>query len=112
MEIEKFTANFIAISNTYDTKNYLEIWHNDAVLEGPSVGRKFIGHTRIKDYFESYFIGYKTQTRLVKLGIINENEDQIEFEFTGDFPKREIGGTFEFIFKNGKIEKAKEDLIH
>jgi len=111
MEIRKFIEDFIALSNAYDTKNYLEKWHKDAVSDNPSVGRKFVGHIGIKDNFGSYFIGYKTQTRLVKLNIIYENEAHIEVEFTGDFPEGRIGGIFDFTFKDGKIEKAKADLV-
>ena len=110
MDINLFIEDFIAVSNAYDTKSYLERWHTNAVLDDPSVGRVFNGHPGIKDYFESYFIGYKTQTRLVSLKVISENEAHIEVEFTGDFPEGKIGGTFDFTFREGKIAAAKADL--
>ena len=111
MEIKSFIQNWIAVSNAYDTKNYLEKWDEKAVLDDPSVGQIFKGHSGIKKYFESYFIGYKTQTRLVKLNIISENEAHAEMEFTGEFPEGKIGGTFDFTFKDGKIISAKADLL-
>lgn len=111
MDINIFIQEFIAVSNAYDTKSYLEKWHIDAVLDDPSVGQIFRGHTGIKKYFESYFIGYKTQTRLVRLDVISDNEAHIEVEFTGDFPEGKIGGTFDLIFRDGKIESATADLI-
>lgn len=111
MDIKAFIKDWLVVSNTYDTKNYLEKWHEDAVLDDPSVGQVFQGHSGIKKYFESYFIGYKTQTQLVKLDIIGDNEAHIEVEFTGEFPEGKIGGMFDFTFKEGKIEKAKADLI-
>lgn len=111
MDIKAFIQDWLVVSNAYDTKNYLERWHKDAVLDDPSVGQVFKGHSGIKKYFESYFIGYKTQTRLVKLDIIADNEAHIEVEFTGEFPEGKIIGIFGFNFEDGKIISAKADLI-
>jgi len=111
MDIKLFIDDWLSLSNAYDTEKYLEKWHKVAVLDDPSVGQVFKGHSGIKKYFESYFIGYKTQTRLIKLEIIADNEAHIEVEFTGEFPGNKIGGIFDFTFKDGKIEKAKADLI-
>lgn len=111
MNIETFINAWIAVSNSYDTEKYLEFYLNDAILDDPSVGRKFVGHNGIKEYFVSYFIGYKTQTELRKLEI-KDNTAYLEVEFTGDFPEGKIGGSFDFIFKNNKIEFVKADLIH
>ncbi|SDG39931.1 nuclear transport factor 2 family protein [Epilithonimonas hungarica] len=111
MNIESFIKDWIAASNSYDTGKYLKFYNENAVLDDPSVGRKFIGHSGIKEYFESYFIGYQTQTELRKLEI-KDNSAFLEVEFTGDFPEGKIGGSFNFIFKNDKIEFLKADLIH
>lgn len=111
MDINEFVKNWLDKSNAYDTEKYVELWQEKAVLDDPSVGQVFKGHSGIKKYFESYFIGYKTQTRLVKLDIISDNEAHIEVEFTGEFPEGKIGGTFDFTFKDGKIDKAKADLM-
>lgn len=111
MNIETFIKDWIEVGNSYDTEKYLEFYLKDAIVDDPSVGRKFIGHDGIKDYFESYFIGYQTQTELSKLEI-KENSAYLEVEFTGDFPEGKIGGSFDFIFKDDKIEFVKADLIH
>lgn len=111
MDSKAFITEFLAVSNAYDVGKYLDKWHKNATLYDPSVGQVFKRHLGIKKYFENYFIGYKTQTRLVKLNIINDNEVHIEVEFTGDFPEGKIGGILEFIFEDGKIVKAKADLI-
>jgi ketosteroid isomerase-like protein len=111
MDIKKFTRDFIAVCNAYNTKSYLEKWQRDAVLDDPSVGKVFTGHEGIKAYFEAYFIGYKTQTKLIRLDIISDNKAHVEVEFTGDFPGGRIGGTFDFTFTDGKISAAKADLI-
>lgn len=110
MNIETFIKDWIEVGNNYDTEKYLEFYLKDTVLDDPSVGRKFIGHDGIKDYFVSYFIGYKTQTELRKLEV-KEDSAYLEVEFTGDFPEGKIGGSFDFTFKNDKIEFVKADLI-
>jgi ketosteroid isomerase-like protein len=111
MDINQFVKVWLDRSNAYDTKKYLEFWQEKAVIEDPSGGQVFKGHPGIKKYFESYFIGYKTQSRLIKLDIISDEEAHIEVEFTGEFPEGKIRGTFDFIFKDGKIDKAKADLM-
>jgi hypothetical protein len=111
MNIEIFINDWITASNAFDTEKYLEFYLDDAVLDDPSVGRKFVGHDGIKEYFESYFIGYNTRTELVKLDIQDEQNARLEVKFTGDFPEGTIGGTFDFTFKNEKIETVKADLI-
>ena len=111
MDIQKFIQEWLACSNAYDTNSYLEKYQKDVVLDDPSVGQKFVGHPGIRKYFEDYFIGYKTQTQLVKLDIISEESVHIEVEFTGEFPGGKISGEFDFTFKDGKIASAKADLI-
>ena len=109
MNIKDFIANWLEVSNSYDTEKYLEKYAEDAILNDPSVGRKFVGHEEIKEYYNTYFIGYKTQTRLVKLST-NENKAHLEVDFTGEFPGGQIGGLFDITFKNGKIEAIMADL--
>ncbi|HMJ46441.1 MAG TPA: hypothetical protein VK498_03885 [Ferruginibacter sp.] len=67
MNIETSISDWINTSNAFGQKKYLEFYLGNAVLDDPSVGRKFIGHDSIKDYFVSYFIGYNTRTELLKL---------------------------------------------
>jgi hypothetical protein len=111
MEIVEFIDDWIAVSNSYDTEKYLEFYAENAVFNDPSVGRKFNGRTGIKEYFTSYFIGYKTQTQKVELIVKDGNHAHLEVEFTGDFPEGKIGGTFDFEFEAGKIVYVLADLI-
>jgi ketosteroid isomerase-like protein len=110
MDITNFIHNWINASNQYDTQKYLEFYLPDAILDDPSVGRKFVGHKGIRNYFESYFIGYNTQTRIVKLDIKDADHAHLEVAFTGDFPEGNIGGIFDFSFKEDKISFVKADL--
>ncbi|WP_281225564.1 nuclear transport factor 2 family protein [Flavobacterium aquiphilum] len=110
MDITEFIKEWLDLSNSYDTENYLDKYAQNAVLNDPSVGRKFMGHNEIREYFNSYFIGYKTQTRLVNL-TTGDNKAHLEVDFTGDFPGGQISGMFDFTFKDGKIATAKADLI-
>ena len=111
MDIQTVINEWIAAGNAYDTAKYLNFYAEDAVLDDPSVGRKFSGHKGIKEYFDNYFIGYKTQTTLVRIDIADPENAHVEVHFTGDFPEGEIGGTFDLTFKDGKIAFATADLI-
>lgn len=111
MNIKHFIEAWIATGNQYDTKKYLDFYWPDAVLEDPSVGSTFKAHKGIQHYFESYFIGYQTQTRLVSVSISDTIHAHLEVEFTGDFPEGKIGGMFDFTFRDGKIAFVKADLI-
>ena len=110
MDIAIFLQDWITVSNSYDTKKYLEKYLEDAVLDDPSVGRKFIGHKGISEYYVSYFIGYQTQTKILRL-LVAGGEAHLEVEFTGSFPEGSIGGVFDFTFKDEKIATVKADLM-
>jgi len=110
MDIRAFLLDWLEVSNSYNTEKYLAKYLEDAELNDPSVGKKFVGHVGIGNYYTSYFIGYKTQTKLVKLDI-HDNEAHMEVEFTGEFPEGKIGGMFDFTFKNNKIATVEADLI-
>lgn len=110
MNIKEFITDWLEASNNYDINKYLDKYLENATLDDPSVGKKFTGHDGIKEYYTTYFIGYKTQTRLIKL-TTGENTAHLEVDFTGEFPGGQIGGVFDFTFKNGKILEAKADLI-
>ncbi|WP_458844594.1 nuclear transport factor 2 family protein [Flavobacterium hauense] len=112
MDIHTFINDWIAAGNAFDVEQYLEFYWADAILDDPSVGRKFIGHEGIKDYFQDYFIGYNTQTRLVHLQIKDDIFVHLEVEFIGDFTEGSIGGMFDLTFKNNKIAFVKADLLH
>ena len=111
MNIENFLKKWIAVSNLYQAENYLEFFHPEAILDDPSVGREFIGHEGILDYFNSYFIGYRTQTKIVDINIRSSSSAVMIVEFTGNFPQKKLGGSFEIYLSGAKISKVLADLI-
>ncbi|WP_316798381.1 YybH family protein [Pedobacter frigidisoli] len=111
MNITHFISEWIAAGNSFDTDRYLEFYLPDAILDDPSVGRVFSGRKQIQSYFDSYFIGYQTQTRQVNLTVAG-NTAHLEVVFKGSFAEQEIGGTFDFVFENGKIATVEANLIH
>jgi len=106
MDIKIFVQEFIAAINAYDTKKYLDLWQEDAVLEDKSIKQLYKSQEGVKKYFEKYFVGYKTQTRLIKLSIVNEQQAHVEVQFTS----YNQPGTFDFVFKEGKIASAVADF--
>ena len=112
MDIQTFITAWIAASNAFDTEKYLNFYSPNAVLDDPSVGRRFECHKGIQQYFNDYFIGYHTHTEQVKLKIIDRQKAHLEVQFTGDFPESRIGGTFDFKFENDKIAFVRADLLH
>lgn len=112
MNIPTIINDWIAAGNSFDTAQYLSFYLPDAVLDDPSVGKVFKGHEGIKDYFNSYFIGYNTRTELEKLYQVNEDQVHLEVRFSGSFSEGNIGGLFDITFKGDKIAFVKADLSH
>jgi len=111
MNIAVFLMDWIAAGNLYQTERYLNCFLEDAILDDPSVGSTFIGQEGILEYFNSYFIGYQTQTRLIDVNVKDSNHAFVIVEFTGDFPQKRLRGTFDMYFEHGKISKLTADLI-
>jgi ketosteroid isomerase-like protein len=110
MDIKKLVEEWIETGNCYDTKKYLSFYCQDAILDDPSVGSTFTGYQGIETYFKTYFIGYQTQTKLIKLDIYDCEHAHLEVAFSGVFPEGKICGTFDFTFKDEKIAFVKADL--
>jgi ketosteroid isomerase-like protein len=103
-------AEWIAAMNTHDSAAYLAFFTDDAVLDDPSVGEVFEGHAGINEYFQSYFVGYNTQTRLLSTEP-RDGHVHVEVEFTGKFPEGRIGGIFDLtLTAEQKITHVRADL--
>ena len=107
---DAIVAEWIAAANGHETARFLSFFTADAVLDDPSVGQVFEGHVGIGRYFDSYFIGYNTQTRLVRT---EPRADilHVEVDFTGDFPGGQTGGIFDITFIGDKLSHVRADLL-
>jgi uncharacterized protein (TIGR02246 family) len=101
--------DWIAAIDSHDLERYLAHFTEDAVLEDPSVGSRFVGRDGIAQYFRSYFIGYNTRTRLLRTETQGEML-HVEVDFTGDFPGGQTGGIFDLTFDGDRIAAVTADL--
>lgn len=107
--IESLLQLWLEASNKFDTKAYLKFYDKGAVLEDSSVGEVYNGHSGIQEYFNDYFIGYNTQTRIIQLSIAGQKA-HIDAEFTGNTFKN-IKGVFDITFAGDKIKFVKAYLV-
>ncbi|MES2829348.1 MAG: nuclear transport factor 2 family protein [Bacteroidota bacterium] len=84
-ELEQTVHQFIAAANQFDTSSVLELFAEDAVIDDVSVGDKFEHIAGIKKYFETFFIGYHTTTKLMSLEHVEPGRIVAKVDFTGDF---------------------------
>jgi len=103
-------TSWLEATNSHRADAYLAFFTKDAVLDDPSVGEVFKGRSGIKKYYDSYFIGYNTQTELVSIEPRAEFV-HVEVNFTGDFPGGQTGGIFDMTFApDGLISHIRADL--
>lgn len=88
--LRKTADAFIAAANSYDVDAVLKLFTPDAVIDDPSTGHCFYGHTGIRSYIEQFFVAYHTVTRFLSLENLSADLVRVRVEFTGDFG-HEIG---------------------
>ena len=102
-------ASWIEATNSYDTARYLSYFSDGAVLDDPSVGGEHNGLNRIQEYFESWFVGLNTQTRLLDV-TLQDDRYRVEVHFTGDFPEGEADGVFVITFEGNRFSRVWAEL--
>ena len=110
MPHENTIAEWIAVSNAHDTDAYVGFFTPDATIDVPSVGSVFEGADGLRRYFETYVVGYDTQTRVVSVRP-QDGFTHVEVDFTGTFPGGQVGGIFDITFAGEKIAFIRADLI-
>jgi ketosteroid isomerase-like protein len=88
--LRKTADAFIAATNSCDVDAVLKLFAPDAVIDDPSTGHCFDGHTGIRAYIEQFFVGYHTVTRFLSLESLSADLARVRVDFTGDFG-HEIG---------------------
>lgn len=89
-KLRKIAVAFIAATNACDVDAVLKLFAPDAVIDDPSTGHCFDGHTGIRAYIEQFFLAYHTVTRLLSLENLSADLARVRVDFTGDFG-HEIG---------------------
>ena len=108
---ETIIADWIAVSNAHDTAAYLNFFTEDATLNDPSVGGVFErADGGVQRYFETYVVGYNTQTKLISIAPEGDHL-HVVVDFTGTFPEGQIGGYFDMTFTGDKISFMHADLL-
>ena len=107
--MEKLVVTFIQTVNAFDVEGALAIFKSDAVIEDVSVGRAFVGTDGIRLYFEQFFVGYKTVSKLLSLERLDDFAAIAHVDFTGDFG-HETGSLRIKISFDGLIERIEANL--
>lgn len=107
--MDRLVEDFIRATNAFDTEAAMALFAEDAVIDDISVGGQFAGKTRIRDYLETYFVGYRTVTKLLLLEPIDDRQVIAHVDFTGNFG-HETGQLRLCVNAHGLIERIDADL--
>lgn len=99
----------LAATNAFDVEAALALFSPDAVIDDPSTGHRFVGEPGIRDYVTSYFVGYRTVTRLLSLKPLGKRRARLRVDFTGDFG-HEIGILVLTLDAEGRISRVDANL--
>ena len=109
-KLPQIISDYINVSNNYDTQGYLATFSEDAIIKEDSLGKALVGKKEIQHYFETYFINYQTQTKVLTY-TTSDNIIDMKVLFTGNFPGEEINGLFKFTLNSsGFIANLEADL--
>lgn len=109
LTMHKIGDRLIVATNTFDTDRALAMFTQDAVIDDPSTGHRFIGRAGIRDYIEQYFVGYHTTTRVLSAKTAGPGRMILRVDFTGDFG-HEIGILKISINADGLISRIDANL--
>ena len=105
----KLADALIAATNAFDVDGVISLFSPTAVIDDPSTGQCFEGHTGIRDYVERYFVAYHTVTRILSIEHLALDRARIRVDFTGDFG-HEIGRLDLKVDEPGAIARIDADL--
>ena len=100
--LKTIIQQFIEATNQFDVKTALTLFAKDAVIDDVSVGQKFKNKAGVQKYLDTYFVGYKTKTKLESLKLVDKTHAIAQVDFTGDFG-HETGALKFTINANGLI---------
>ena len=91
IDIKKIIKQFIKASNAFDVEAALMLFAGNAVIDDVSVGDKFKNTEGVRNYLETFFVGYKTVTKLESIEVLDNRNAKAQVDFTGTFG-HETGG--------------------
>lgn len=101
IDITKIINQFIKSSNAFDVETALKLFADNAVIDDVSVGDKFENSKGVRKYLETFFVGYKTVTKLESIKVLDNQNANAQVDFTGNFG-HETGG-LNFTLNNGGL---------
>lgn len=107
--MQKLVESFIATANAFDVEGALSLFAPDAVVDDVSVGDVFVGRDGVRIYFERFFVGYNTASRLLSIETLDVFNANVRLDFTGDFG-HEVGVLKIAINSEDLIERIDADL--
>jgi ketosteroid isomerase-like protein len=102
INIKQIIKQFIKASNAFDVETALKLFADHAVIDDVSVGEKFKNTKGVRKYLETFFVGYKTVTKLESVEILDNWNAKAQVDFTGNFG-HETGGLNFTLNKDGLI---------
>lgn len=101
--------DYINASNAHDVEAYMNTFSDRAVIKEESIGSDLTSRAEIEDYFVTYFVKMNTRTEMISY-TSKHNVIDMRVLFKGDFPGKEIIGTYQFCLENETIVRLTADL--
>jgi len=89
--IEETIRQFIDAANDFNVDKALGFFAQNAVIDDESVGDKFQNTAGVRKYLETFFVGYRTVTKVESIEVIDPEHAKVKVDFTGNFG-HETGG--------------------
>ena len=107
-DFQSLVGALLAATNAFDTDTAVALFAQDAVIDDPSTGERFIGQQGVRDYVERFFVGYHTVSVLLSVRHLEDGRARARIDFTGDFG-HEIG-RLDLTVADGLITRIDADL--
>lgn len=75
----------IEATNRFDVDTAVALFAPEAVINDASVGDSFVGTAGVRNYFEQFFVGYNTVSKVLAVQVVSEHRATVRLDFTGDF---------------------------
>lgn len=83
--MKKLIQQFIKATNAFDVDAALALFADDAVIDDVSVGEAFSHAAGVRTYFEKFFVGYHTVSKLESIEMLDDRHAKVRLDFKGDF---------------------------